>query len=600
MLLSIIMAAVLQGPIHIKVSDFGARVNTRVDCTTAFSKAIEAARGKSATIDLEPGDYHFYREDGTERNLFLSNTVVANPRNIAILLENCHGLAIRGNGARLLFHDRVMPIAVLESHNITIDGLTIDWERPLMSQGKIVESGPTGFVLEVDSDKYPYTIKDSHLYFRGDTWQRRVWSFMEFDPSNRGVAPGTGDSGFTDGDWNEARVVELKLGLIRFEYPCRRFPKVGNILVARHGVRDHAGTFIEKSKDINLSNIAYRHTSGLGVLSQYSENLTFKHVDVAPDPASGRMFAGHDDGFHFSNCRGHIEVDTCRFEGLMDDPINVHGTSVRVLEKLSSNILKCRFMHAESVGLPFAGPNDTVSFIDHQSMISLGKGKVKSFKRLSDELFDLTFVGPCPPTFAAGDSLENLTWTPSFTVRNSVFGRVRARGLLVSTPKKVRVENCRFESSGAAILISGDANYWFESGAVTDVLIRGNTFENCNSSPYQFGDAVISIHPEIPRPGLAAFHRGIKIEKNIFKVFETPILWAKSVNGLTFKSNTIIQTQAFPALRSEQDGFTFIGCENVTIRDNKSDPKYHGRSVMTYGGKPDSFDVEAFRISIPK
>ena len=40
------------------------------------------------------------------------------------------------------------------------------------------------------------------------------------------------------------------------------------------------------------------------------------------------------------------------------------------------------------------------------------------------------------------------------------------------------IENNVFESSGSSILIAGDANGWYESGAVTDVLIRHNTFND--------------------------------------------------------------------------------------------------------------------------
>jgi hypothetical protein len=44
----------------------------------------------------------------------------------------------------------------------------------------------------------------------------------------------------------------------------------------------------------------------------------------------------------------------------------------------------------------------------------------------------------------------------------------------------VLIENNRFPSSGSAILIAGDANAWYESGAVRDVTIRGHVFgESC-------------------------------------------------------------------------------------------------------------------------
>ncbi len=578
----------------ITVDDFGAKPNSIADSTAGVAKAIAAAK-PGTTIEFSQGEYHFYRENGIERDLFLSNSDVANPRKIAILLEGRKDLHLKGHGTRLIFHDRIMPVAILNSEKISLDGFTIDWERPLMSQGTVVQSGPNGFSLDIDKRKYPFTIESGHLVFTDTTWKRRVWAFMEFDHETRGVAYGTGDSGFTNGDWSNASVTEPQPGIVHFDYKCTRFPRVGNILVARHGVRDHAGTFIADSKNVEISNVFYRHTSGLGVLCQYTENLSFNHVDVAPEPMTDRVFAGHDDGFHFSNCKGHITVENCHFEGLMDDPINIHGTSVQVVEKLGPTKLKCRFMHGQSVGLRFGDSGDTVSYLDHESMLSRGKGKIVGVKHLTPEDFTVELAEPVPGSLNVGDALENLTWTPSATIRHSEFGCVRARGLLVSTPRKVVVEDCIFRSSGAAILISGDANGWFESGAVNDITIRRNRFENCNSSNYQFGDAVISIHPEIPKLGTSPFHHGITIEGNTFNAFDAPILWALSVGNLKFLGNTVHQSNTYKAFHPKAPGMTLIGCEDVQVHDNKIDPKFLGNTVKIEGGNLKSIDIKGWK-----
>lgn len=133
----------------------------------------------------------------------------------------------------------------------------------------------------------------------------------------------------------------------------------------------------------------------------------------------------------------------------------------------------------------------------------------KSFTRLNEREFILETEKPFSRTIQAGMALENLTWTPDVEIRNCRFLSNRARGLLISTPGKVVVENNFFASSGSAILIAGDANYWYESGAVRDLLIRGNRFDaSCLTSEYQFTEAVISILPEIPEPDPSRpFHR---------------------------------------------------------------------------------------------
>jgi len=79
--------------------------------------------------------------------------------------------------------------------------------------------------------------------------------------------------------------------------------------------------------------------------------------------------SGRDDGLHFSNCRGQILVDGCVFEGLMDDPMNVHGTSVKIEKVIpsGSSSQNCkvigRFMHPQSIGFTWAQTGDTIALL---------------------------------------------------------------------------------------------------------------------------------------------------------------------------------------------------------------------------------------------
>ncbi|MBO9638761.1 MAG: right-handed parallel beta-helix repeat-containing protein, partial [Siphonobacter aquaeclarae] len=154
-----------------------------------------------------------------------------------------------------------------------------------------------------------------------------------------------------------------------------------------------------------------------------------------------------------------------------------------------------------------------------------------------------------------------------------VFTRTNTRGLLLTTPRKAVIENNVFDRTGmSAILIEADAEGWYESGPVKDVLIRNNRFLNCG---YQGGPehAVIAIHPsnrviDSRRP----VHTNIRIENNTFEVFDTPVVYAKSTGGLTFTGNTLVRTQAIP--RSPDAGkyaFHFVGCSDVQLGDLRGD-----------------------------
>jgi hypothetical protein len=266
----------------------------------------------------------------------------------------------------------------------------------------------------------------------------------------------------------------------------------------------------------------------------------------------------------------------------MDDPVNVHGTAVQVVEKKSDNELHCRFMHHQSTGTEWAFEGDSISFIDHTTLESMGIGRVAGFKALSETDFILTLTGKVPANFHAQDALENLTWTPSITIRNSLFAVNRARGILVSTPGKVLIEGNTFQSSGSAILIAGDANQWFESGAVKDVMIRKNNFtDECLTSMYQFCEAIISIEPEIPNVQAdKPFHRNITITENNFHPFDFPILYAKSTRSISFTNNLITRSNRFKPFHPRKDMFTFVACSNILIAGNRFQGDVLGKHIL--------------------
>jgi hypothetical protein len=266
----------------------------------------------------------------------------------------------------------------------------------------------------------------------------------------------------------------------------------------------------------------------------------------------------------------------------MDDPINVHGTAVKIIERRSDHTLLCRFMHPQSTGMEWAQLGDNVGMINHLNMQTVAYGTVVAFHPLDTRDFLIDFDKPVPEGIIAGDALENISWTPDVTIRYCFFGSNRARGLLVSTPGKVRIEDNIFESSGSAILIPGDANGWYESGAVKDVLIRHNKFlDPCLTSMYQFCEAIISIDPEIPQlDSLAPFHRNIRIEDNEFHPFDYPVLYAKSVNGLVFKDNVLIRSHRFAPFHYRKYTFTFVACKNVKLKHNRFKGEVLGRNIQ--------------------
>ena len=566
----------------VRVTDFGAEPGSRRNAVAAVARALEACRRIDKPVLAFPkGRYDFWPQHSVEKTYFESNTTANNPKRLAIFVEGFAGLTVDGGGSTFVFHDRMQPFTVDRSSGVTIRELSIDWDVPLSAEAVVEAATDEHLDLRIDDRQFPYVIENDRIVFVGEGWKSGWWDAMEFDGRTLEVVPGTGDAGCLGPGWKEHRAEALAPGRVRLHRRFARRPAPGNILVLRHSERDHAGIFVVDSWDVTIENVDLFHSAGLGLLAQFTENLTVRGFRAVPSPAR-RVLSGHDDGVHVSNCRGHVLIERSRFHGLMDDPVNVHGTSVRIVGRPAPDRLLCRFMHEQSTGMTWGRPGDKVGFIEHRSMRTVGEGTVTGFEARDRDTFEVRLEAPVPDGIVVGDALENLTWSPDVTIRDNAFESNRARGVLVSTPGRVLIERNRFDSSGSAILIAGDANYWYESGAVRDVTIRGNVFgPACLSSPYQFGEGIVSILPEIPDPDPAfPFHRNVRIEDNEFHPSDTPVLYAKSVDGLSFSGNRLVRSHHHQPVHARRATLTFEACRRVRVDSNRFEGDVLGRNIV--------------------
>jgi hypothetical protein len=585
----------LSGQDTVRISDFGLKPDTRENAVRIVQQALEVCKTKANPVLVFPkGRYDFWPQYAVEKLYYESNTDVIPFRRCAILIEKMKNLTIDCTGSDFIYHDRIQPFTVDKSTNIVIKNVSIDWDIPLTAQAEIIGVTDSYIDVAINTHESPYIIEKDKLVFVGEGWKSRWWGVMEFERDTKFVAPGTGDAGCLGSGYQNYKAQELKTGLVRLNYNFKRKPAKGNWLVLRHSARDHAGTFIIDSRNVTILDMNMYHNAGLGILSQYTENLTFRNVNCVPNLFKNRILSGHDDGFHYSNCKGLITIDNCHFLALMDDPVNVHGTSVRIMEKKDDKTLICKFMHGQSIGFIWARKGEKVGFIENEAMNTIGSATVNKFTALSPELFEITFADPIPGSVLVGDALENLTCIPDVIIQNSFFGSNRARGILMSTPGKVIIENNIFESSGSAILIAGDANGWYESGAVSDVVIRNNKFNDpCMTSMYQFCEGIISIYPEIPAPDLKKpFHRNIRIEGNEFNPFDFPVLYAKSVDGLTFTDNKLIRSTRYQPFHERKSTFTFEDCLNVKIAGNSFEGEVLGKNIHLINTPLKQLDID--------
>lgn len=520
--------------------------------------------GDGAEIVFERGTYLFAGENTVRRRYVISNTVDTDGQSVSIVLENRRNVTLDFQDSVLLFTGWQMPLVLDGCRGMTVKNASFDWKTPTAAEGIVTDADHAHVVLHINNEVFPHTVRDGELFFT-EAFREALpaWAAMEYDKDTLRVRKGAGDT------FPETYVKEIDENTVEMNAFFAVPPEKGNYLALRFGERNHAGVFCQESSDIRFENIRVYNSCGIAFVCQFCENVTMNGVSVVPNEARGRFVSSaHDDAMQFSNCKGQILIENCRFRGMFDDSVNIHGTST-VITHVSGRTVKGEFRERDSAGFArYARPGDRISFMDRRTMDSFASAEVEAFRLTDRTRFEITFRTDLPGSVQADAAMENLTNTPDVRIESCSVGSARARGILISTPGKVVIADNVFDTSGSAILCSGDANGWFESGACTDVTITGNVFtEHCLSSNYQFCEGIISLFPVIREPwNSSGFHRNIRITNNHFSVSDRRVLYALCVNDLVFSDNTVVD---FDRCGNEKPYIKTEYCRDVTERNNR-------------------------------
>ena len=235
---------------------------------------------------------------------------------------------------------------------------------------------------------------------------------------------------------------------------------------------------------------------------------------------------------------------------------------------LDDHTVRAELKHFEQLGFEFAAPGDEVWFIKSPNPERAEVNTVVQASPVNESFIDIQFDQALPNDLKVGDILENKTWNPVFTMRGCTIRNHRARNVILKSPLKTVIENNNFSSMMSAILFRGETFFWYESGAVEDVLIRNNTFEYCAYSGSEHGILYITPRLGAAFDQTALYDRNIRFENNIIRNFANRIVWADRVDGLTISGNQITQTFDEKPIHPDAPLFEFINSRNVEVTGN--------------------------------
>ncbi|MBE6415804.1 MAG: alpha-1,3-galactosidase B [Akkermansiaceae bacterium] len=546
---SAIVSTVALAPIcamELNASDYGVHPGGK-DCGAAVRLLINDARAKGASrINFAPGEYHFHRSSAQPMQMFISNHDQQAVHPVALPLVGLKNVEICGNGAKFIFHGMMLPVVLMDSEHVTVNDISIDFAEPFSAEGRIIEMKDGHTTLQM-SQASRYTVENGKFLLTNNGRKDNIHCILAFEQDGRMVP--TGRSG--DMAWY-AKAEKLTGNRVRFaEDAAAKGLSVGQTLVLRSYFRPHPGMLLYRAKDTTLNNVVFHDSQGMALIAQRSENITIRGGGCLR--AAGRMHTTAADATHFSNCRGHISVQGATYEAMMDDAINVHATCLGITKVQNPRTFIARYMHGQAYGFEVMAPGEKLNFIHGPTLeVDEKQIEVDSVEIIDPRHVRVTLAEDLPDGIGEGDAIENADWHPSVDFSHNLIRHNRARGALFTTPEPVRVIGNHFDHThGSAILLAGDAQGWYESGACKDVLIKGNTFRHGLTALYQFTDALISICPEVRQPGnqKQRYHTNVRIVDNEFITHRVPLLSAISADDVTFSGNTIERNDIYPAIK---------------------------------------------------
>lgn len=495
--------------------------------------AAELATGNKRIV-IPPGRYRVQAERG-------SHLIFSNLSDVEIIAEN----------VELVCTSTVRAVKFEDCSNVSLRGLTVDYDPLPFTQGKITAIAPDKRWIDFEvAEGYPENALREPVQI--------------YKPATHTLRRG-------DARWNE----EIKpLGNRRYRVskalgyrlnPADDTEQIGDILVAKNAYgkpgSPHA-VELENCKGMRLEDITVHASPSFGFLERNCDGSTYLRCIVdrrrpEDDPvkrALPRMRSLNADAFHSKDAAKGPAILSCTARFMGDDAVNINGRYHYVLGSSGREVRIAILDQPNTIQagdpvefLPYSGPRppDAVVVRTRPDPTPI-TGEEKAFIRklglderirtgmLEGEAQLYTLTLDREVALAPGSALCcPLRLGNGFAVKDCDFGDNRSRAILIKASKGEVSGNRITNSRMAAVLISPEF-WWMEGGISSDVVVRENTIKGCLQTPIR-----ILAPGGNRRPLPAGAHRNISILNNRIEDSAWPLIHVTSTSGLTIEGNVL-------------------------------------------------------------
>jgi hypothetical protein len=469
-------------------------------------------------------------------------------------VQKATNLVIDGTGCTLLFGSLTnIGLIVTQSRDVTLRGLTIDFNPLPFTQGTIVDTAPDKSWFEVElHEGYPdftpdYTVSRANVFHPQTLeWKRGT---PDLYPQVKALTP---------------RRARLTLNSKPLGYQT---VDKGDYVV--FNVRSGGGVIFTASENVRVEDVNVLSAPGLAIAGRFLKGKNYFRYKVqrGPTPVGakvGRLFSASADAFNYAYARGGPALENCDFSFMGDDSVNIHGVAMPVL-KIEGNTLWTARPGGEEPWNYILEAGDKALFLDVKNFAPRTEGVLERWETTdalpltTDEIkrywpaskpTRLTFYKvtlKAPLTARLDDWLEfPAIGGHGYTIQNNRFHDHRARGLRIMASNGLVANNVFERIQNAGISVGPELTFWREATWPEDVVIRNNVFRDVSRGAAVFapdsptpGAISLMFHPENEANEIYKGTRRIRIEKNHIE-YSGPIgIYMRAAQDVTIRGNSL-------------------------------------------------------------
>lgn len=486
------------------VSSFGAVGDGVRDDGPAIRRAIAAANqaGPASRVVLATKTYRLAENARSDYQFELMN------------VEDIH---LEGRGARLINTPTNNLIRLRGCRNVTVRGLTIDYDPLPFTQGTMVK-------VDVQAGTFDLTLHRGYPLPPTDAWVKQrlgqggwQWGSV-IDPQGRHRRWDVQMHFFIKSVQPLDRAARLyrievtepfKRALTPVRSGDRFFLPLPYVRSGGRGGSMGTNFSVTGCSDCTVEDVTF-FSARSGMVFGVSHNegpVALRKLAVRFKPGTDRICTTWRDGIHSKDNKVGPVIEGCYFEGMLDDSINM-GANTAMAREIRSDT---EFVLA---GAPFR-PDDEVLVWDPVSGRKLAQTTVKGLRRergglvvtLRDAVANVVVGHKRPQRDIASTHFYNLSRCGrGFAVRNCIFKPQRRHALLVRAPDGLIENNLIDGVGGSAVVLGNEMGNFYEGPFPNNTIVRNNTIRHTQ-------DTAISVFTRTKDRNVSMVH-GVQIRNN--------------------------------------------------------------------------------------